>query len=368
MAKLEVAHQLTVDLLGNSYPIFIGRNILQDMQFLPSLYNTKQVLVVTNDTVAPLYLQLVQEAYHDIQCDVVILPDGEIYKNEQSLFVIYETLLKKQHHRDTLLIALGGGVVGDITGFAAATYQRGVSFIQVPTSLLAQVDASVGGKTAINHALGKNMIGCFYQPKAVVISLDTLYTLPAREFHAGFAEVIKYGLLEGGSFWSELGAFFATNPAVNHKDLAHLIYHCCAIKAKYVEQDEKEHANRALLNLGHTFAHALEAYTDYTHWLHGEAVAIGLFAAANLSLMMGYLLKADVENLEQMLKNANLVYKIPRNIELQKLVQFMYVDKKIKNNKLRFVLIRQPGVCFLDETVTEDKLIAALNASLEGEY
>lgn len=367
MAKFDVSAQVNVSLSQYSYSISIGSGALASFEFWQSLVASKQVLIVTNQTVAPLYLHLLESAFTDRQCDTVILEDGEEYKNQHSLFAIYDTLIQKRHHRDTTLLALGGGVIGDITGFAASTYQRGVPFIQIPTTLLSQVDASVGGKTAINHPLGKNMIGSFYQPQAVVIDLNTLTTLPEREFRAGLAEVVKYALLEGGDFFDQLQTALKQGLTSTSPGLAVLISQCCHIKARFVETDEQEKGVRALLNLGHTFAHALEAYTHYQQWLHGEAVAIGLYCAAVLSHEIGLIDSSLVKLVEQMLKWARLPHKIPKNINLEELTQLMSLDKKIKNGCLRFVVMRQAGDCYLDDNISADHVHKALVASVEGE-
>lgn len=367
MANFKVYEEVDVSLTGHRYSITICRDGLNYSGWLRTFVKSQQVLIVTNSTVAPLYLKHIQSAFNEIQCDAVILEDGEQHKNQQSLFAIYNALIQNKHHRDTTIIALGGGVVGDVAGFAAATYQRGVEFIQVPTTLLAQVDASVGGKTAINHAQGKNLIGSFYQPQAVLIDVTTLDTLPKREFRAGIAEIIKYGLLAGGEFFSQLGKALRCGLTANSPQLPQFIAECCQIKARFVEVDEKEHGQRALLNLGHTFAHALEAYTHYQQWLHGEAVAIGLYCAALLSYKIGLIDKQLVEHVAQMLQDAGLPHQIPKTVNLQKLRELMGLDKKIKNNCLRFVLIRNPGDCYLDDQITENSLCDTLYAAVEGE-
>ena len=367
MAKLETYDQIEVSLSGYQYLISICRHALSDLDYVRSLVSTKQVFIVTNQTIAPLYLQILKNAFADIQCDVVILPDGEEYKNQHHLYLIYDSLIQNHHHRDTTLIALGGGVVGDITGFAASTYQRGVAFIQIPTTLLAQVDASVGGKTAINHPLGKNMIGSFYQPKAVLVDVSFLDTLPEREFNAGLGEVIKYGLLAGGSLLKQLQILLRSGLTANSPELPELVAQCCRVKSNFVESDPMETGIRALLNLGHTFGHALETYTQYTRWLHGEAVAIGLYCAAILSHQMGLLDFSMVEQLEEMLKCAKLPHKIPKDIDLRRLKSLMELDKKVKNDCLRFVVIRGPGDCYLDDKITENFVFNALIASVEGE-
>lgn len=367
MANYKVYEQVDVSLVEHHYSITICHDGLNFSKLLQTIVNSSQILVVTNQTVAPLYLHLIESAFADIQCDVVILHDGEQYKNQDSLFAIYDALIKNKHHRDTTIIALGGGVVGDIAGFAASTYQRGVKLIQIPTTLLAQVDSSVGGKTAINHPLGKNMIGSFYQPQAVLIDLATLATLPVREFRAGLAEMIKYGLLEGGEFLNQLDTALKLGLTAQSPQLPHLIAECCRIKARFVEADEKETGQRALLNLGHTFAHALEAYTHYQQWLHGEAVAIGLYCAAVLSCKTNLINEQLVKQIEHMLEDAGLPHKIPSTIDLDKLRDLMSLDKKVKNNCLRFVLIKSPGSCYLESQITEDCLYSTLIAAVEGE-
>jgi 3-dehydroquinate synthase len=372
MAKPNIYHQVDVTCISLKYPVYIGQHfLLSSAKSLHALLiphvKGSQVLVVTNETIAPLYLATLKEAFIDLQCDTVILPDGEMHKNQQNLDKIYDALMKHHHHRDTTLIALGGGVIGDMTGFAASTYQRGVAFIQIPTTLLAQVDASIGGKTAINHPLGKNMIGSFYQPEAVLIDLDTLTTLPEREFRAGFAEVIKYAFLEGGEFFQAVRQAIASDClSIKTSQLADLVAHCCRIKAAIVEKDEKETGVRALLNLGHTFAHALEAYTQYQRWLHGEAVAIGLYCAASLSYQLGYLNKSDLALAEAMICGAKLPHRIPEDINLSKLQTLMLSDKKIKNQTLHFVLMKGFGDCYLDSTVTEKDLNHLLMSATEG--
>lgn len=368
MAKFEIYQQVTVSCIEHNYPIYIGINLLSDAEILRRHIKSLQVLIVTNSTIAPLYLSRVQQAFSMMQCEVVVIPDGEQHKNEKQLFAIYDALIKQHHHRDTTLVALGGGVVGDITGFAAATYQRGVNFIQLPTTLLAQVDASIGGKTAINHPFGKNMIGNFHQPQAVLIDLITLKTLPAREFRAGLAEVIKYGLLVGGEFLHRLNVMLANELApVDSQQFAELIAHCCEIKAGIVSQDEKESGCRALLNLGHTFAHALEACTHYQRWLHGEAVAIGLYCAALLSHQLGYITKTDLDFVDKLLANAKLPRRIPKDLDLLNLQAMMFNDKKVKNNTLRFILIKAFGDCYLENGVTKEDLRRVLKEATQGD-
>lgn len=368
MAKFDLYQELVIRLPAHEYPIVIGYNALTDEEMLRYYLVTKQVLIVTNQTVAPLYLRYLQSAFADRQCDVVILKDGEEFKNQQSLFTIYDTLIARQHHRDTTLVALGGGVIGDITGFAAATYQRGVRFLQIPTTLLSQVDASIGGKTAINHPQAKNMIGSFYQPTAVIIDLDTLQTLPLREFRAGLAEVIKYALLVGGEFFQLVYNALLSGLASNESErLPAVISQCCQIKAKIVQEDEREMGLRALLNLGHTFAHALEAYTNYNRWLHGEAVAIGLYCAALLSHQHTQLDEKSLILIDEMLGMAKLPRRIPSDIDLGGLRALMSQDKKIKNKNLRFILMKAIGSCYIDDTVSESLLHSTLQSAVEGD-
>ncbi len=367
MAKFNLYQKLTVHSNSQDYPIFIGYNALTDPDFINSQLRGEQVLIVTNETIAPLYLEPLQDLLYKKNCNVAILKDGEAFKNQQSLFVIYDKLIHHHHHRDTTLIALGGGVIGDITGFAAATYQRGVNFLQIPTTLLAQVDASVGGKTAINHPQAKNMIGSFHQPSAVIIDLTTLTTLPLREFRAGLAEIIKYALLEGGDFFELLCLALQEGLASNRSDkLPTIISHCCKIKADFVQKDERELGCRALLNLGHTFAHALEACTKYKRWLHGEAVAIGLYCAALLSVQQGVLDEKNLIIIEQMLKLAALPSRIPKDIDLKLVRTLMSQDKKIKAKNLRFILMKSIGNCYIENKVLEASLQKVLHAAVEG--
>ncbi len=368
MENHNVLRQLEVKLPTLTYPIVVGSNLLSDTHLLHEYVVADQVLIVTNETIAPLYLEKVRQVFSEIQTDVLILKDGESYKNQYSLFAIYDELVRCKHHRDTTLIALGGGVVGDLVGFAASTYQRGVNFIQLPTTLLSQVDASVGGKTAINYLQAKNMIGSFYQPNAVIIDIETLKTLPSREFNAGLAEVIKYGLLEGGGFLLQLTEMLNSGITPDLTvELSDLIWQCCRVKAKFVEADERESGCRALLNLGHTFAHALEAITDYQQWLHGEAVGIGLYCAALLSQQLGYLTKEDVALVDGLLTRAHLPRRIPKTIDLDYLQALMWNDKKIKHKQLRFVLMKGFGNCYVENKITKKILHQILLCAVEGD-
>ena len=352
-----------------SYPVLIGYSLLGNQRLLREHVVSKQVMVVADKTVASLYLCTVCRAFVDRQCDVVILAEGESSKTYHSVKQIYDALIEKKHHRDTTLIALGGGVIGDMTGFAAATYQRGVSFVQIPTTLLAQVDAAVGGKTAINHAKAKNIIGAFYQPRAVIMDLSTLNTLPLREFRSGLGEVIKYAILEGGDFVSLLNEALLHGLANNQfADLPLIIAHCCQVKINFIENDERDEKNkRAFLNLGHTFAHALETSTHYQRWLHGEAVAIGIYCAALLSFEMQHCDKETVRLIDTLLCLAQLPNKIPREIDLIELAQLMMSDKKVMNNQLRLILLKGFGQCYIEEHVDEDKLMKVLQQTVPSD-
>ena len=332
MAKPEVYSHIDVSLADNHYPIIIARNSLSDAALLRKFVDSHQVCIVTNQKVAPLYLKTIEGVFASLQCDTLILPDGEAFKNQESLFSIYDVLIQNKHHRDTTLIALGGGVIGDLVGFAASTYQRGVKVIQIPTTLLAQIDASVGGKTAINHPLAKNMIGSFHQPHMVLVDLNTLNSLPEREFKAGLAEMIKYGSLEGDTLFDNLQGALKNGLNASSPELPRLIELCCKIKASFVINDERELGQRALLNLGHTFGHALESITQYKRWLHGEAVAIGLYCAALLSSQLGVMESKWVDITKSMLIDSGLPYTIPKDIDLTKLMDLMQFDKKIKKN------------------------------------
>jgi len=351
---------LTVDLGDRSYPIFIGEQLLARPElFLPYLAG-KQVCVVSNETIAPLYLDTLRETLRDISFDSVILPDGEQYKTLEQLNKIFDGLLDRRHNRTTTLIALGGGVVGDMTGFAAACYQRGVAFIQVPTTLLSQVDSSVGGKTGVNHPLGKNMIGAFHQPRCVIADIDTLRTLPQREFSAGIAEIVKYGLICDREFYNWLSQQMSGLMARDTQLLSEAIYRSCANKARVVAADEREGGLRAILNLGHTFGHAIETAQGYGTWLHGEAVAVGMVMAADLSARLGWISAADVDGLRQLLLQAKLPVTAPSSMSVDQFLQLMAVDKKVLDGQLRLVLLRELG----NAQVTSDFPLAELQACI----
>ncbi len=365
MAKHNHKVEVSVDLIQQSYPILIGDNTLNADNILPFITG-KQVLIVTNETIAKLYLKQLGCLEKSYNCQYFVLPDGEQYKNYESWYSIHDFLIRQNFHRDCTIIALGGGVVGDLTGFVAATFQRGVNLIQIPTTLLAQVDSSVGGKTAINHPLGKNLIGSFYHPSAVIIDLNTLTTLPPREFRAGLAEVIKYGFLDGEAFLQTIEQFLQEKNHLNTSFLTDIIGRCCRIKADYVNRDEKEKGVRALLNLGHTFAHAIETYTQYEQLLHGEAVSIGIYCAALLSHLCGYTDRYLVERVDRLFELANLPRRINKKWPPKALLELMKQDKKIKNCKMRMILIKEVGDCFVDETISDDTLMQVLLLATEG--
>lgn len=353
--------KLDVSLAERSYPIYIDRDLLgQDL--IRRHVRGNQVMVVTNETIAPLYLDAVTRGLADLQCDTLILPDGEQHKTLATLERIFDALMAHRHSRTTTLVALGGGVIGDMVGFAAACYQRGVDFIQVPTTLLAQVDSSVGGKTAVNHPRGKNMIGAFHQPRAVVIDTAVLDTLPEREFAAGMAEVIKYGLIRDPAFFQWLldnqAALAARDPA----PVAEAILRSCRNKAEVVAADETEQGNRALLNLGHTFGHAMETFTGYRDWLHGEAVSAGMVMAARMSLELGWLKQADLDRVSDSLAAWKLPVTAPQGMARADFSELMALDKKVQNGRLRLVLLNQIG----DALVTGEYDPNALTRTLEA--
>ena len=351
---------VNVELKERRYPIYIGEGLLKDEICYP-LKKGDKVMIVTNPTVAQYYLEPVTETLEKIGCQVesVLLPDGEKYKTLDSLNLIFTALLKHNHGRDTTIVALGGGVIGDVAGFAAASYQRGVRFIQIPTTLLAQVDSSVGGKTAVNHELGKNMIGAFYQPSTVIIDTLTLNTLPKREVNAGLAEVIKYGAILYYAFFEWLEVHIDELVALNQHSLQHCIARCCQIKADVVARDETEKGDRALLNLGHTFGHAIETHLGYGNWLHGEAVAAGTMMAAVLSEQLGDLSFGDVARLEKLLARANLPTVSPDSMQPDDYLPHMMRDKKVLAGKLRLVLLKALGQAYV-ATDTDKSLV--LNA------
>jgi 3-dehydroquinate synthase len=346
---------ITVDLGERSYPIVIGSGLLDGGFDLSGYVKGGDCLIVSNDTVAPLYLEALQADLGGKAVETISLPDGEVHKTVATLEAVLDKLVGSRANRDVTLIALGGGVVGDITGFAAACYMRGVAFIQVPTTLLAQVDSSVGGKTGVNHPLGKNLIGAFHQPEIVLIDTDTLATLPERELKAGLAEVIKYGAIADAEFFTWLEANIDALLARDTEALTHAIRRSCELKAHVVAEDEREAGRRAILNFGHTFGHAIEQCQGYGEWLHGEAVAAGMVMASMLSDIS----KEDVARLIDLLRRAGLPVKPPA-IGAGAMQEAMRMDKKVLGKQLRFVLLRQLGDAFVSANYDPDRLSLTL--------
>lgn len=366
--SLTIMHTIHVALADRSYPIYIGDQLLQHAGFLTKHLPQKRAVLITDTVVAPLYLDTVTHALKAAGIDVVqvVIPAGEQHKEWLTLNTIFDTLLANRCERKTALIALGGGVVGDLCGFAAATYLRGVPLIQVPTTLLAQVDSSVGGKTAVNHPRGKNMIGAFYQPLAVIADTATLTTLPQREVGAGLAETIKYGLIRDPAFFAWLEDNIEALVARDAEALAYAIRRSCENKAEVVAVDEREESGaRALLNLGHTFGHAIETGLGFGNWLHGEAVAAGMVIAARVSQHMGLLKSADVARIVTLLERADLPVTAP-DLGSERYQQLMGLDKKVEGGKTRFILLREIGSAFLTADVPPSALTAALTASVQN--
>lgn len=351
-----VMHTLTVTYPMGKYPIYIGKALFNNSDLLRQHIRGQQIMLITNETIAPLYLSLINNLLTDYQFDSLIIPDGERYKSLTQFSGILDELIKKRHHRDTTLIALGGGVVGDMTGFAAACFHRGVDFIQIPTTLLAQVDASIGGKTAINHAQGKNLIGAFHQPAAVFIDIDMLASLPDRHYHAGLAEIIKAALIRDADFFNYLERNIDGLMQRQSDILLSTIAKACTIKRDIVAIDEKERNIRALLNLGHTFGHAIEQNMNYRDCLHGEAVAIGMVLAATLSASLNWLTTQDVDRIIHLLQLANLPTKLPSNIQLEPLITAMYSDKKILDNRIHLILLQAIGKGIISKDIGENKI------------
>jgi len=360
--------RITVSLGERSYPISIGAGLFNDPALLSFL--TKQnssakqkVVVITNVTVAPLYADKILSLLEQCHCEASLLelPDGEQYKSLETFNTIMNFMLEENHSRDVVVVALGGGVIGDLVGFAAACYQRGVDFVQIPTTLLSQVDSSVGGKTAVNHPLGKNMIGAFYQPKSVVIDTDCLATLPEREFAAGIAEVIKYGIIYDGEFFTWLEQNLAKLYALDEQSLAYAIAKCCQIKADVVAQDEKESGIRALLNLGHTFGHAIEAELGYGNWLHGEAVSAGTVMAAKTAQLQGLISEQQLERIIAIFKQAKLPIHTPESMSFDDFMKHMMRDKKVLSGELRLVLPTSIGTSEVVKGVPEAVIEKAID-------
>jgi 3-dehydroquinate synthase len=352
---------LTVQLGDRSYPIVVGAGPLRDTTLLRRHIVGRKLLLVSNVTVAPLYADRLRQAFADRELVEVILPDGEQHKSLAMAARVIDALVANRMGRDAQVLALGGGVVGDLAGFVAACYQRGIDFVQIPTTLLADVDSSVGGKTAVNHPGGKNLIGAFHQPRAVIADTELLQTLPERELQAGLAEVIKYGLICDAQFLRWLEDNISALSARDGNALAHAIYRSCQIKSDFVVRDERETGDRALLNLGHTFGHAIEAATDYVQWLHGEAVGVGMLVAADMSRRLGLLQAADVQRVAELLRRAGLRTAAPQ-IGAARALDYMGIDKKVQAGRVRLILLRKLGEAFLtgeyDDAVLRDTLAA----------
>lgn len=355
--------RITVNLAERSYPISIGAGLFEDPAYLSFLSSKQKVLVISNVTVAPLYADKILSLLDKVGCQASLLelPDGEQYKTLETFNSVMGYLLEGNYSRDMVVIALGGGVIGDLVGFAAACYQRGIDFVQIPTTLLSQVDSSVGGKTAVNHPLGKNMIGAFYQPKSVIIDTNCLATLPPREFAAGIAEVIKYGIIYDTEFFSWLEENLEKLYQLDESALITAIARCCAIKAEVVALDEKESGIRALLNLGHTFGHAIEAELGYGNWLHGEAVSSGTVMAAKTAQLQGLISEQQLEQIISILKNAKLPVHTPETMSFDDFMKHMMRDKKVLSGQLRLVLPTGIGTAEVVADVPQDIIKQAID-------
>ncbi len=352
--------KLNVELGDRGYPILIGSGLLQQTGVLDPFINGRDVLILTNDQLAPLYLEPLVQLIGSARIETLVLPDGETTKNLDMLGTIFDALVEHRFGRDCVLVALGGGVIGDITGFAAATWQRGVDFIQVPTTLLAQVDSSVGGKTAVNHPKGKNLIGAFHQPLCVLSDSNTLSTLPDRELGAGLAEVVKYGILGDKDFFLWLEQEYAGLLKRDSQRLQHVVRVSCENKARIVAADEREQGQRALLNLGHTFGHAIEGCAGFGEWLHGEAVAAGMVMAAEFSARLGLMEQGDVERIRALLTRLNLPVEPPQ-VKASDFLAAMSLDKKVIGGEIRLVLLKGIGEAFVTSDYPENALVELLS-------
>lgn len=365
MAKQAETTTVTVNLGDRTYPIYIGEDLLSQRELLAPFIQGKQVCIVSNTVVAPLYLEKLKSTLSGYEISEFILPDGEAEKTLDNVSQIYDSLLVKRFDRNATLIALGGGVIGDMTGFAAATFLRGINFIQIPTTLLAQVDSSVGGKTGVNRPLGKNMVGAFYQPQCVLADTSTLTTLPDRELSAGLAEVIKYGLINNRPFFRWLQGNIAQLRAHNTVCLTQAIKTSCEDKSVIVTADEKEAGIRATLNLGHTFGHAIEAAMGYGNWLHGEAVGVGMLMAADLSWRMGKLTASEVAEIKALIIAAGLPHVPPEEIGYQDYLSLMSRDKKNIQGSIRFILLESIGKALISSDVDANLLEQTLKAGIQ---
>lgn len=357
-------HTVAVELGDRAYPIHIGTGLLTDVTQLQALITPivrgRQAVIFTNERVNALYGELVQTALAEYAVDVFVMGDGERFKTLETYSAAMDFLMAKRHNRTTCVIALGGGVVGDLTGFVSATFQRGVDFVQIPTTLLAQVDSSVGGKTAVNHPAGKNMIGAFYQPRSVIIDSDVLISLSEREYAAGLAEVVKYGVIADAQFFAWLEDNVAALSSRNSEALAHVIKRSCEIKADVVARDERESGDRAILNYGHTFGHAIENLTGYGTWLHGEAVAVGMVMAARFSERLHVLPQGQADRIAKLLHSLDLPVELAHRVGVENMVQAMGMDKKAMDGNLRFVVTDGIGAASLTDQFQEQALTEVL--------
>lgn len=357
-------YSMTVPLGERSYPIYIGEGLLRDAAWMGGLLKARKTAVVSNDVVAPLYAAAIHAARPGSETYDIILPDGEAHKTLGTASKIFDELIERRFARDDLIVALGGGVIGDMAGFAAACYQRGIAFAQIPTTLLSQVDSSVGGKTGVNHPLGKNMIGAFHQPRAVVIDIATLRSLSLRELRAGLAEIVKYGLICDAAFFEWLESHAEKLLSRDIETLAYAIHHSCKTKAAVVARDEREQGERALLNFGHTFGHAIESVTGYSSWLHGEAVAAGMLMAVSLSERSGLISKGDVARIAGLLQRLGLRADARGELTPKAARLAMSGDKKVQDGRIRLILLRGIGDAFVSDEYSGDALSATLEAHL----
>ena len=349
--------KIIVKLDKRSYPIFIGKNILLDRSLFDNV-NKKNLVLITNKKIEKLHISKIKNTL--LKKNKIIISDGEKYKNQDSITKIYNYLLKNKYSRDSCIVAFGGGVIGDMAGFAAATYQRGINFIQVPTTLLSMVDSSVGGKTGINHPLGKNMIGSFHQPIAVIVDTEILKTLSKRQFNAGMSEVIKYGIIKDKNFFNWIAKNTDKIKAQDSDSIIKIVKRSCEIKAEIVALDEKEKNIRALLNLGHTFGHAIENYLGYGKWLHGEAVACGFLIACSVAIQKNTMDISEYNKIKSLLKAFSLPTKLPKNINIERLFEIMSLDKKVKNNKMVYVIPNNIGKAYITNKISKNIVIKAL--------
>ena len=349
--------KIIVKLDKRSYPIFIGKNILFDRSLFDNV-NKKNLVLITNKKIEKLHISKIKNTL--LKKNKIIISDGEKYKNQDSITKIYNYLLKNKYSRDSCIVAFGGGVIGDMAGFAAATYQRGINFIQVPTTLLSMVDSSVGGKTGINHPLGKNMIGSFHQPIAVIVDTEILKTLSKRQFNAGMSEVIKYGIIKDKNFFNWIAKNTDKIKAQDSDSIIKIVKRSCEIKAEIVALDEKEKNIRALLNLGHTFGHAIENYLGYGKWLHGEAVACGFLIACSIAIQKSTMDVTEYNKIKSLLKAFSLPTKLPKNINIERLFEIMSLDKKVKNNKMVYVIPNNIGKAYITNKISKNIVIKAL--------